>query len=254
MSWNWDYAGEILPPLLAGLRTALLATVAGFLLALLLGAGFAALGSSRHRGVRVPAVLLVEVVRRTPLLVLLFLFYFGLPGLGLPGLGLPVDPLAAGILGLGLHYAAYTGDVWRSGSPRHGIPALCASLAALFSDIPQLVAIDVAEPLFVAREQMAQSYRIVEAITIAGLLYVLTALLLNWLRRVIERRYGPAPDDSGALDGHPDAEQDQHAAGDPVHHAAYRLGGEQPADAADREREQAPPHHRDAEEDRGQHG
>ncbi|MBE7209939.1 MAG: ABC transporter permease subunit [Gluconacetobacter diazotrophicus] len=52
----------------------------------------------------------VEVVRGTPLLIqILFLFY------GLPGVGIRLDPFLAGVVSLGLNYAAYEAENYRAG-------------------------------------------------------------------------------------------------------------------------------------------
>ncbi len=56
------------------------------------------------------AILYIEIVRGTPLLVqLLILFY------GLPHIGIKLDPFLAGMLGLGLNYAAYEAENYRAG-------------------------------------------------------------------------------------------------------------------------------------------
>jgi polar amino acid transport system substrate-binding protein len=52
----------------------------------------------------------VEVVRGTPLLIQLFMIYYGLPQIGIR-----LNPYLAGILGLGLNYAASEAENYRSG-------------------------------------------------------------------------------------------------------------------------------------------
>jgi polar amino acid transport system permease protein len=52
----------------------------------------------------------VEFIRGTPLLVqLYFIFYV------LPDAGILLPPLVAGVIGMGLHYATYTAEVYRAG-------------------------------------------------------------------------------------------------------------------------------------------
>lgn len=51
----------------------------------------------------------IEAVRGTPLLVQLFLIYFGLPSIGVK-----FDPMTASILALGLNSAAYQAEIFRS--------------------------------------------------------------------------------------------------------------------------------------------
>ncbi len=66
---------------------------------------------------RTAATLYIEVVRGTPLLIqILFIFY------GLPSLGIRLDPFLAGVVALGLNYAAYEAENYRAGlqSVPHG--------------------------------------------------------------------------------------------------------------------------------------
>jgi polar amino acid transport system permease protein len=215
MNWDWGYVGELMPLLLDGLGTALIATAVGFLLALVLGLGFTLLRRSKSRWVSAPTGFVVEFIRSTPLIVQLFFLFFVLPDIGVN-----LSPLAAGIIGLGLHYATYVSEVYRAGIdsvppgqweaatalnlpkgrtwtsvilpqaiPR-SIPALSNYLIALFKDVPQLVAITVAEPFFVARESWAASFKPFEAVTMAGLIYLVTAFVLSYAGRLVERRYG----------------------------------------------------------------
>jgi polar amino acid transport system permease protein len=53
-------------------------------------------------------MLYIKLIQGTPLLILLFLTYFGLPALGLV-----VDPLVAAALGLSTYVSAYLGEIWR---------------------------------------------------------------------------------------------------------------------------------------------
>jgi polar amino acid transport system permease protein len=57
---------------------------------------------------RMLAMLYIKLIQGTPLLILLFLTYFGLPALGLV-----VDPLLAAALGLSAYVSAYLGEIWR---------------------------------------------------------------------------------------------------------------------------------------------
>jgi polar amino acid transport system substrate-binding protein len=52
----------------------------------------------------------VEVFRGTPLLIQLYLIFYGLPNVGIR-----LDPLVAAIVGLGLNYAAYEAENYRAG-------------------------------------------------------------------------------------------------------------------------------------------
>ena len=52
----------------------------------------------------------VEVFRGTPLLIQLFIIFYGLPHFGIK-----LAPLAAAVIGLGLNYAAYEAENYRAG-------------------------------------------------------------------------------------------------------------------------------------------
>jgi polar amino acid transport system permease protein len=60
------------------------------------------------RPLRTLAMLYIKLIQGTPLLILLFLTYFGLPSLGLV-----VEPLLAAALGLSIYVSAYLGEIWR---------------------------------------------------------------------------------------------------------------------------------------------
>jgi polar amino acid transport system permease protein len=57
---------------------------------------------------RTLAMLYIKLIQGTPLLILLFLAYFGLPALGLV-----VEPIVAAAVGLSIYVSAYLGEIWR---------------------------------------------------------------------------------------------------------------------------------------------
>jgi len=56
------------------------------------------------------AVAYIEIIRGTPLLIQLYLIFYALPSVGIK-----LSPFLAAVLGLGLNYAAYEAEVYRSG-------------------------------------------------------------------------------------------------------------------------------------------
>ena len=56
------------------------------------------------------ATLYIEIVRGTPVLIQLFFIFYGLPSIGVK-----FSPFWAGAIGLGLNYAAYEAEIYRSG-------------------------------------------------------------------------------------------------------------------------------------------
>jgi polar amino acid transport system substrate-binding protein len=57
-----------------------------------------------------PVIAFIEVIRGTPLLIQLFIIFYGLPSLGIR-----FSPLWAAVLGLGINYAAYEAENYRAG-------------------------------------------------------------------------------------------------------------------------------------------
>lgn len=110
MTSDWGYVWSVMPLLLEATLVTLQATVLGMAVALVLGLLLAILRRSRFRVVRHTATGVVLFVRNTPLLVqLFFLFYV------LPQFGFRFDALVVGVVGLGIHFAAYTSEVYRAG-------------------------------------------------------------------------------------------------------------------------------------------
>ncbi len=108
---------ENVPFLIAGLGGTLTlaggAMVVAVLVGLLVGLG----RISAARPVQIVAGLYVDFVRSVPLLVLLIFYVYALPILfeNATGNRIIVDPIFAGITGLGLYEAAYFAEVFRAG-------------------------------------------------------------------------------------------------------------------------------------------
>ena len=64
--------------------------------------------TSHSRSLRWLSMSFIQVFQGTPLLMQLFLVYFGLTVLGLP-----IDPLVAAAVALTLHASAFLGEIWR---------------------------------------------------------------------------------------------------------------------------------------------
>lgn len=101
---------DALPFLLDGARVTLLLSAASLAVGLILGLLAALARLSRMGLLRVFAQGYVDVIRGTPLLVQLFIIYYGLPEFGIQ-----IDAFPAAVIGLGMNYGAYLAEVFRSG-------------------------------------------------------------------------------------------------------------------------------------------
>jgi polar amino acid transport system permease protein len=215
MEWDWNFVLEITPTLLQGLKLTLLITLLSAILAAGLGLVFAVARRSGNPFIGRPVALFVEFIRGTPLLVqLYFIFYV------LPGAGIVLPPLVAGVIGMGLHYATYTAEVYRAGIENVArgqweaaratnltqrqtwmhvilpqavppmIPALANYLIALFKETPLLSAITVLEMMNQAKLVANSSYRYIEPMTLVGVFFLAISLVSVVMLRWLERRFG----------------------------------------------------------------
>lgn len=100
---------ENLPFVLTGLPMTLLVAIIGMVIGLVLGLFIAMARSSKAKLLRWPARVYISFMRGTPMLVFLFILYFGLPMVGIK-----LTALMAASLGFGLNSAAYIAEVNRA--------------------------------------------------------------------------------------------------------------------------------------------
>src|ERR1700680_1535612 len=78
---SMDLIQQALPDFLVGLRNTVFYCISAFPLALLLGLVLALMSSSRIIWFRGPARIFIEIVRETPIIVQLFILYYGVGAL-----------------------------------------------------------------------------------------------------------------------------------------------------------------------------
>lgn len=217
MDWDWNFVAQIMPTLLSGLKLTLIISLLAAIVAAVLGLAFAIVRRSKVKAISLPVSWFVEFIRGTPLLVqLYFIFYV------LPDAGIVLSPLVAGVIGMGLHYATYTAEVYRAGIENVArgqweaaratnltmrqtwahviipqavppmIPALANYLIAMFKETPLLSAITVLELMNQAKSVANSSYRYVEPITMVGVIFLAMSLVSVVILRWLEYRFGRA--------------------------------------------------------------
>ncbi len=211
--FDWQFAREILPRLLDASLTTIGIALAGFAIAVVLGLFLAIGRRSRLRWLSWSITGLIEFIRSTPLLIqVYFLFYV------FPNYGLNLSAMQAGIIGIALHYACYTAEVYRAGldavprsqweavtalnmkpwtayrdvilpqALRPVLPALGNYLISILKDTPVLSAITVVEIMQRAKNIGSESFRYLEPITMVGLFFLILSLGLAWCVRRLENR------------------------------------------------------------------
>jgi His/Glu/Gln/Arg/opine family amino acid ABC transporter permease subunit len=214
---------EALPNLLLGALVTLRLTAFSVLLGMILGTLIGIARLSPNRIIRLLSRAYIDFFRGTPLLVQIFMIYFGIPALA-NGLGVQFSfsQLAAAVTALTLNSAAYIGEIMRGGiqsiepgqweasqslglgpvqtmryvvfpqALRRMIPPLGNEFITLLKDT-SLVAVIGFEELF-RRGQLivAQNYRAFEIYISVALVYLVLTLLSSQLFSLIEWWMNPA--------------------------------------------------------------
>lgn len=201
------------PRLMSGLGVSLSVTGLSLLIGLPLGL-FLALGMlSKTRLVRWVVIAIVEIGRGVPLLVVLYLAYFGLPGVGVVW-----SSFATAVIGIAFSTGAYTSEIFRAGIlsvPRGHVEAaqalgLTGRDEARFVVLPQAVrsviapivsfaiiifqatslgyAISLPELLNRAYQIGSVTFQFLSVFTLAGLMYAVISILVSRIVESIERR------------------------------------------------------------------
>ena len=206
------------PMLLQGVPMTLLISVLGMVLAMGLGLVIAVTNLYAARPLSLLARGYVELFRGTPLLIQLYLIFYGLPNIGIR-----LSPLAAAVLGLGLNYAAYEAENYRAGilaiprgqleaalslgltraqalryvivpqALRLVIPPVTNDFLALFKDSSIVSVITMVELTKVYGQLAATHFDYIGAGLVAAMLYLLMGLPFVRLARWAERRFGGEP-------------------------------------------------------------
>jgi polar amino acid transport system permease protein len=208
--WNWDLAWEALPKLLTGFFTVtLLVTVVSTLIAAALGLVIAILRRSLPKPLSALLQFLVDFVRMTPIIVQLIFAFFIFTN---------VSPLTIGIVVFGIHYATYMAEVYRAGiesvpvgqweattalsmsrrrtwiavivpqAVRATVPALGNYAISMFKETPFLLMIGVVEMVQAGLIFGGNNFKYIEAITLAGIIFLLASYPTSLLIGRLEKR------------------------------------------------------------------
>lgn len=123
----WEVLQRHFPEFVSGLGVTVRIVATSFLIAMLVGVFVAAFRVSPVKWLQRVGGIYVEIFRNIPLLVLLFILFYGLPR------EVQLSRATAGAMGLGLYTAAYVAEAVRSGVFAVGKGQIDASLSLGFS-------------------------------------------------------------------------------------------------------------------------
>ncbi|KGF83073.1 ABC transporter permease [Massilia sp. JS1662] len=209
-----DLLREAAPVMAKGAGYTLAFAMAAMVGGLVLGFPTAILRLAPWAPLRWPAALYVSVFRGTPLLVQLFVIYYGLPGIGIE-----FTPVTAGILALSLNAGAYLSESlrgailgiakgqWNAGfslgltypqtlglvilpqALRTAVPAMSNTLISLIKDTALVSVITVTELMLVTKELIAVTFRPLPLYVAAAVVYWLLSLFFEAVQRRAERHF-----------------------------------------------------------------
>jgi len=218
---SWDIFVDAFPFVVKGLKITVLLTFTCYIFALIVGFMWVFFRRIPIKSIRWIIGWIMEFIRSTPPLVQLFFLYYGLPVI--PVIGVSLSAFTCAVLGLGLHFSTYIGEVYRSGieSVDKGqweastalnlstskkwfkiilpqaipptIPMLGNYLIILFKEVPLASTVGVLGILALANNYGAKHFVYLEALTIVALLFLVlsypSSLFVNYLERKMNRRF-----------------------------------------------------------------
>ena len=206
--------GDSLWPLLKALVLGTIPlTAASFVIGLAIALVVALMRLSPLRVVSGVARVYISIIRGTPLLLQLFLIYYGLPSVGIR-----FDPFPAAIIALSLNVGGYAAEViraailsvpkgqWEAASTigmgytttlrkvvlpqatRNAIPPLSNTLISLVKDTSLVSTIQVTELMRKAQEVAAPTFQFFELYAVAAAYYWVVCHLLSLVQNRLEKR------------------------------------------------------------------
>lgn len=215
-----DHMLGLVPTLLGYVPVTLAMAVGAMALALLLAVLLALARVARVPGLDAGARVFISFFRGTPLLVQLFLFYYGLPQV-LPALT-AINGVTAAVMGLTLHFAAYMAESIRAAilgvdrsqweasravgmtgaqmmgrivlpqAARVAAPTLVNYFVDVIKSTSLAFTLGVTELMGAAQKEAAGNFRYFEAFLLVALIYWVIVEALSWAQRRLEGRLNRA--------------------------------------------------------------
>ena len=239
--WEWITYVNIQYLLLDALWNTVRAFAVAAVLSLLFGAVFAAGRLSDHAWVRAPAMVIVEFFRAVPLLILIFILYYGMD----QGIGIQISAFWAVVLGLMLYNGSVLAEVFRAGvnavprgqreaayalglrktqvmtnvllpqAVRSMLPTILSQLVVVLKDTALGFIILYPELLYQARFLGSQNQLgapILQVAVVIAIIYIGLCMLLSWVSRLVEKRLTRGPRATTTADADQTAPPLQHGA------------------------------------------
>lgn len=214
MTLDFSAITPYLHMLLGGAVITIQASFCSLLCGAILGILVGAIRVAPFAPLRALAAAYIYVIRGTPLLIQLFLIYFGLPSLGL---NLPA--FTAGIIGLTINSSGYVGEIVRGGieavpkgqweaskvlglsyihtmrfiilpqAIRNMLPAIGNEFVTLIKESSLLSTLAITELTMVGQQVRSVTYASFETFIVVGIIYLVMTSITSLALQYIEKRW-----------------------------------------------------------------
>ncbi len=216
MNLDFSYMIEVLPAILKYVPITLMMAIIAMIIAVVIGVALAMVYKTNFKLLIYSANLYISFFRAIPMLVQLFLIYYGLPQL------VPVftklDAISAAIIGLGFKQAAFLAEIFRAAlasvekgqleaciaggmtkfqayrriilpqALRNALPGTGNTFISLIKETSLAFTLGVVEIFAEAKMQASNSFRYFEAYLVVALVYWAIIIVYTYLQKMLERR------------------------------------------------------------------
>ena len=210
---NFSLVGEFIPFLVKAAVVTIQLSLVSIIIGMVFGLLIALMRISKIKILSYVAQFYIWIIRGTPMLVQLFLVYFGLPQIGIE-----LTPFISSVIALGLNAAAYIAEIYRGGimsvpigqmeaaeslgmrypvimkkiilpqALRVSVPSLGNQAVMMLKDSSLASLVTVSELMMVSQRFAATNYAFIEFYIVAAGFYLVMTTIFTFILNKIERR------------------------------------------------------------------
>ncbi|WP_144550141.1 amino acid ABC transporter permease [Bacillus sp. X1(2014)] len=210
---NFSLVGEFIPFLVKAAVVTIQLSLVSIIIGMVFGLLIALMRISKIKILSYVAQFYIWIIRGTPMLVQLFLVYFGLPQIGIE-----LTPFISSVIALGLNAAAYIAEIYRGGimsvpigqmeaaeslgmrypaimkkiilpqALRVSVPSLGNQAVMMLKDSSLASLVTVSELMMVSQRFAATNYAFIEFYIVAAGFYLVMTTIFTFILNKIEQR------------------------------------------------------------------
>lgn len=210
---NFSLVSEYIPFLVKAAVVTIQLSLVSIILGLVFGLVIALMRISKIKILSYIAQFYIWIIRGTPMLVQLFLVYFGLPQIGIE-----LSPFVSSVIALGLNAAAYIAEIYRGGimsvpmgqmeaaeslgmrypaimkkiilpqALRVSVPSLGNQAVAMLKDSSLASLVTVSELMMVSQRFASTNFAFIEFYLVAAGFYLVMTTIFTFILHKIEKR------------------------------------------------------------------